>query len=113
MAATLQYMSGGRFMLGIVAGWKEDEYKAYGYDFPAAAVRVEELEETLQIIKALWRDGQATVEGKHYRVIDAWCEPKPDPVPTIMIGGSKRRMLRLIARHADWWNVSWTKQSTM
>lgn len=108
MAATFQYMSGGRFILGIGAGWKEDEYKAYGYDFPSAGTRVEELDETLQIIKALWRDEQATVVGKHYQVVDAYCEPKPDPIPPVMIGGAKPRMLRLIARHADWWNVSWT-----
>ena len=108
MAATFQFLSGGHFILGIGAGWKEDEYLAYGYDYPAAGVRVEELEETLQIIKALWRDKQATVEGKHYQVRDAYAEPKPDPLPTIMIGGSKPRMLRLVARHADWWNVSWT-----
>jgi len=108
MAATLQFMSGGRFILGIGAGWKEDEYRAYGYDYPSAGVRVEELEETLQIIKALWRDERATFEGKHYRVVNAWSEPKPEPIPTIMIGGAKPRMLRLIARHADWWNVSWT-----
>ena len=108
MAATLQYLSGGRFILGIGAGWKEDEYRAYGYDFPAAGVRVEELEETLQIVKALWTEERATVEGKHYQVREAWCEPKPDPLPTIMVGGSKPRMLRVVARHADWWNVSWT-----
>ena len=108
MAATLQYMSGGRFILGIGAGWKEDEYKAYGYDFPSAGTRVEELDETLQIVKALWRDERATFKGKHYRVEEAWCEPKPNPLPTIMVGGSKPKMLRLVARHADWWNVSWT-----
>ena len=108
MAATFQYLSDGHFILGIGAGWKEDEYKAYGYDFPSAGGRVEELEETLQIVKALWRDKQATVEGKHYQVRNAYAEPKPNPVPTIMIGGSKPRMLRLVARHADWWNVSWT-----
>ncbi|HYK84300.1 MAG TPA: LLM class flavin-dependent oxidoreductase [Ktedonobacteraceae bacterium] len=108
MAATLQFMSGGRFILGIGAGWKEDEYTAYGYDFPVAGVRVEELEETLQIIKAMWQNERATFEGKHYRVVNAWCEPKPDPLPPVMIGGAKPRMLRLIARHADWWNVSWT-----
>jgi alkanesulfonate monooxygenase SsuD/methylene tetrahydromethanopterin reductase-like flavin-dependent oxidoreductase (luciferase family) len=106
MAATLQYMSRGRFIFGIGAGWKEDEYRAYGYDFPSAGTRVEELEETLQIVKALWRDEQATVQGKHYQVIDAYCAPKPEPVPPIMIGGTKPRMLRLIARYADWWNVS-------
>jgi alkanesulfonate monooxygenase SsuD/methylene tetrahydromethanopterin reductase-like flavin-dependent oxidoreductase (luciferase family) len=108
MAATLQFMSGGRFILGIGAGWKEDEYRAYGYDFPSAGTRIEELEETLQIISALWHEERATVKGKHYRVDEAWCEPKPKPVPPIMIGGSKPRMLRLIAKYADWWNVSWT-----
>lgn len=108
MAATFQFMTGGRFILGIGAGWKEDEYTAYGYPFPPAGQRVDELEETMQIIKALWHDERATVHGKYYRVEEAWCEPKPDPIPTIMIGGSKPKMLRLIARHADWWNVSWT-----
>ncbi len=108
MAATLQFLTGGRFILGIGAGWHEPEYTAYGYDYPSAGVRVEELDETLQIVKALWTEKQATVEGKHYQVKDAYCEPKPDPVPPIMIGGSKPRMLRLVARHADWWNVSWT-----
>ena len=108
MAATFQFMSGGRFILGIGAGWKEDEYKAYGYEYPGAGVRVDELEEAMQIIRALWTEERATVQGTHYRVIDAWCEPKPDPRPMIMIGGSKPRMLRVVARHADWWNVSWT-----
>ena len=108
MGATLQYMTGGRFILGIGAGWKEDEYLSYGYPFPSAAQRVEELDEALQIIKALWHDEQATFEGKHYRVKEAYCEPKPDPVPTIMVGASKPRMMRLVARHADWWNASWT-----
>ncbi len=108
MASTLQYMSGGRFMLGIGAGWKEDEYIAYGYDFLPAGTRVEELEEAVRIIKAMWHERQATVQGRHYRVVNAWNEPKPNPIPAIMIGGSKPRMLRLIARHADWWNVSWT-----
>lgn len=108
MAATFQYMSGGRFILGIGAGWKEDEYLAYGYDYPPANTRVEELDETMQIINAMWHDERATVRGKHYQVVDAWCEPKPDPLPPIMIGASKPRMLRLVARYADWWNVSWT-----
>jgi alkanesulfonate monooxygenase SsuD/methylene tetrahydromethanopterin reductase-like flavin-dependent oxidoreductase (luciferase family) len=108
MAATFQYMSGGRFILGIGAGWKKEEYLAYGYDFPPPNIRVEELDETLQIINAMWRDERATVLGNHYKVIDARCEPKPDPLPPIMIGASKPRMLRLAARYADWWNVSWT-----
>lgn len=108
MAATLQYMSGGRFILGIGAGWKEDEYKAYGYEFPSPGERVEQLDETLQIIRALWTEERATFHGKYYNIEEAWCEPKPDPLPIVMVGGSKPKMLRLVARHADWWNVSWT-----
>ncbi len=106
MAATLQYLTNGRFILGIGAGWKEDEYTAYGYEFPSAGRRVGELEESLQIINALWREKQATVEGKYYRVVNAYCEPKPEPLPPVVIGGAKPRILRLIARYADWWNVS-------
>jgi alkanesulfonate monooxygenase SsuD/methylene tetrahydromethanopterin reductase-like flavin-dependent oxidoreductase (luciferase family) len=109
MGATIQFMSGGRFILGLGAGWKEDEYEAYGYDFPPAGVRVDQLDEYVQIIKAMWRDEQATFEGKHYRVKEAWCEPKPDPIPPIMIGAMKPKMIALTVRHADWWNVSWTK----
>jgi alkanesulfonate monooxygenase SsuD/methylene tetrahydromethanopterin reductase-like flavin-dependent oxidoreductase (luciferase family) len=108
MAATLQYLSSGRMIFGIGAGWKEDEYLAYGYDFPSAGTRVDQLDEAMRIIKALWTEERATFHGHHYRVDQAWCEPKPDPLPTVMIGGEKPRMLRLVARHADWWNVSWT-----
>ena len=108
MGATLQLLSSGRFILGIGAGWDAEEYRAYGYDFPAADVRVEQLEEALQIIKALWTEEQATFEGKYYRVYKAYCEPKPDPLPTVMVGAFKPKMLRLTAQYADWWNVSST-----
>lgn len=107
MTATLHYLTGGRFILGIGAGWKEDEYRAYGYDFPSASTRIAELEETVQVIKALWTEKQATIHGKHYQIAEAYCEPKPDALPPIMIGGTGPRMLRLIAGSADWWNVSW------
>lgn len=109
MGATLQFMSGGRFILGLGAGWKEDEYVSYGYDFPPAGVRIEQLDEYVRIIKAMWTEERATFEGKHYRVKEAWCEPKPDPIPTIMIGAMKPKMIALTVRHADWWNVSWTR----
>lgn len=108
MAATAQFLSGGRFILGLGAGWKEDEYRAYGYDYPSAGTRVEELEETIQIIRAMWSEERATVNGKHYSVADAWCEPKPHPLPPLLIGAFKPRMLRIAARYADSWNVSWT-----
>jgi alkanesulfonate monooxygenase SsuD/methylene tetrahydromethanopterin reductase-like flavin-dependent oxidoreductase (luciferase family) len=108
MVATLHYLSGERLILGLGAGWKEDEYLAYGYPFPAAGKRIEELDETIQIIKALWHEKQATVRGKHYQVVDAYFSPRPASFPTLVIGGRQPRMLRLIARHADWWNVSST-----
>lgn len=108
MGATLQILSGGRFILGIGAGWHEEEYRAYGYDFPPNPVRVAQLEEALIIIKAMWTQTQATFEGKYYRVTGAYCEPKPDPVPQIMMGAFRPKMLHLAAKYADGWNVSST-----
>jgi alkanesulfonate monooxygenase SsuD/methylene tetrahydromethanopterin reductase-like flavin-dependent oxidoreductase (luciferase family) len=91
MAATLKFMSGGRYTLGIGAGWNEEEYLAYGYDFSPPGTRVEELDEALHIIKAMWTQERTTFQGKHYRVIDAYCEPRPDPMPIIMVGRSSPR----------------------
>jgi alkanesulfonate monooxygenase SsuD/methylene tetrahydromethanopterin reductase-like flavin-dependent oxidoreductase (luciferase family) len=108
MSATLQFLSGGRFLFGIGAGWHAEEYQAYGYDFPPASIRVQQLEEALQIIKALWTEKKVHFIGTHYRVINAYCEPKPDPLPPIMVGAFKPKMLRLTARYADNWNVSST-----
>jgi alkanesulfonate monooxygenase SsuD/methylene tetrahydromethanopterin reductase-like flavin-dependent oxidoreductase (luciferase family) len=101
MGATLQFLSGGRFILGIGAGWHEPEYLAYGYDFPAVSTRVEELDEALQIIKALWTQEHTTFEGKHYRIKEPWCEPKPDPILPIMVEEFRPKMLHQVARHAD------------
>ena len=106
MATTLQCLSDGRFVLGLGAGWKEDEYDAYGYPFPSPAVRVGELEEALTIITALWREpGRASFAGRHHAIREAHCEPKPDPVPPIMVGGGGNRMTALAARFADWWSL--------
>ncbi len=108
MGATLHYLSGGRFVLGIGAGWNREEYRAYGYDFPPAGVRVDQLDEAIQIVKALWAGSPATFVGRHYRVEGARCEPRLDPPPPLMVGAFGPRMLRLTARHADWWNASST-----
>lgn len=107
MAATLQYMSNGRFLLGIGTGWHEEEYRTYNFEFVPPSARIEQLEETLQILKALWTEEQASFQGKHYAVNAAYCEPKPDPLPPIIIGGSGNRMLKRIARYADGWNLAW------
>jgi alkanesulfonate monooxygenase SsuD/methylene tetrahydromethanopterin reductase-like flavin-dependent oxidoreductase (luciferase family) len=108
IAATLQFLTGGRFVLGIGAGWKEDEYRAYGYPHPPASVRIAQLDEAAQIIRALWADAPATFTGVHYAVARAYCEPRPDPAPVLMIGGAgEQRTLRVVARHADWWNADY------
>ncbi|MEZ4530700.1 MAG: LLM class flavin-dependent oxidoreductase [Thermomicrobiales bacterium] len=105
MAATLQFLSRGKLVFGIGAGWKEDEYLAYDYAFPEPKVRLDQLEEALQVIKALWTGERVTVTGKHYRVTDAIALPAPDPLPPIMIGGNGNRTVGIAAREADWWNA--------
>jgi alkanesulfonate monooxygenase SsuD/methylene tetrahydromethanopterin reductase-like flavin-dependent oxidoreductase (luciferase family) len=92
--------------MAVGAGWKEDEYRAYGYPYPSPGVRVGQLEDTLEIIKRMWTEpGKVTYHGKYYHVVDAYCEPKPDPIPTIMVGGGGQKTTLLAARYADWWNM--------
>lgn len=103
MAATLDRVSRGRLEFGIGAGWKDVEYQAYGYRFPTAGQRVSQLEEALQIIKGLWTQPVTTFEGEFHSVREAVAAPKPfqQPHPPILIGGSRPRMLRIMAEHAD------------
>jgi alkanesulfonate monooxygenase SsuD/methylene tetrahydromethanopterin reductase-like flavin-dependent oxidoreductase (luciferase family) len=109
MAATLQAFSGGRLVLGIGAGWREEEHRAYGYPFPGAQARRDELDEALEIIRRMWTEEAPTFHGTHFQITDAYCPPRPDPVPPIMIGSFGERILPLIARRADWWDVwSWS-----
>lgn len=105
IAAGVDQMSGGRLEFGIGTGWKEVEYKAYGYEFPPAPVRVDELVDTIEICTRLWRDDKATYHGKRYSIDDALCAPKPvqSPLP-IWIGGSKPRILRIAAKYGHWMN---------
>ena len=106
-AATLQTLTGGRLILGIGAGWMESEYRAYGYDFPSGRVRLEQLEEGVQILRTMWTESPASFEGRYYRVERAYCNPLPEPPIPIMIGsGGEKVALRIVARHADWWNLS-------
>jgi F420-dependent oxidoreductase-like protein len=107
MASTLDQVSGGRLEFGIGAGWYEHEYRAYGYEFPPIGIRLAQLEEALQICRLMWGEGRATFHGRHYRVEQAWCNPKPvqRPHPPIMIGGGGEKvLLRLVAQYADRWN---------
>ena len=107
MAAGVDVMSGGRLDFGIGAGWKEIEYRAYGYDFPDAPTRVTQMIEALEICTRMWKDERATFHGKHYRIDDALCSPKPlqRPLP-IWIGGSKPRVMRAAAKYAHAFNIN-------
>ena len=103
-AATIQYLSGGRLILGIGAGWHEEEHRAYGYGFPSPATRVEQLEEAIQILKGMWQGGPFSFQGRHYEVTDAYCIPKPDPPIELLVGTNGPRALQVAATHADAWN---------
>ncbi|HXF60949.1 MAG TPA: LLM class flavin-dependent oxidoreductase [Caldilineaceae bacterium] len=105
MAATCQILSGGRVVMGIGAGWNEEEYRAYGWPFLSHRARIEQLAEAIQIMRAMWTATPVTFHGKHYQIEGAYCEPKPEPAPPVMVGGSgERYLLRVVAEYADWWN---------
>jgi alkanesulfonate monooxygenase SsuD/methylene tetrahydromethanopterin reductase-like flavin-dependent oxidoreductase (luciferase family) len=107
MAANIQMLTGGRLILGLGAGWKEDEYTAYGYPFPSTATRMDQLEEAIQAIRALWTQRPATFEGQHYAIRNAYCVPQPSPmIPLLIGGGGEKRTLAIVARYADWWNFN-------
>ncbi|GCE12201.1 LLM class flavin-dependent oxidoreductase [Tengunoibacter tsumagoiensis] len=108
MAATLQHLSGGRFLLGLGAGWKEDEYRSYNYPFPSTRVRMEQLEEAIEILRALWSKPQpVTFTGQHYAIHEAYCVPQPVPaIPLLIGGGGEQKTLAIVARHADMWNFN-------
>ena len=105
MAATLQVFSGGRLTLGIGAGWRGDEYEAYGYDFPKPSVRFSQLEEMIRICRLMWTEDLPSFEGEHYRITEAAAPPLPDPVPPVCIGASGEKFgLRVVGRQADVWH---------
>jgi alkanesulfonate monooxygenase SsuD/methylene tetrahydromethanopterin reductase-like flavin-dependent oxidoreductase (luciferase family) len=104
MAASIDALTGGRFILGYGAGWLEPEYRGYGYDFPPTKVRIAQMEEAVRLIRTMWTDSPATFEGEWYRVQEAYCEPRPDRHPPILIAGEgEQYLLRAVAKHADWW----------
>ena len=113
MTATCQSLSGGRVVLGIGAGWNEEEYLAYGWPFPSAKVRIAQLAEAIELIKLMWTEAPATYQGQHYQVTKAYCEPQPDPIPPIMVGGAgEKYLLRVVAQYADWWNYIFKDRET-
>ncbi len=104
---TVDHISNGRAILGIGAGWNEREHRAYGIPFPSAGDRVEMLDESLQIMESLFTERRTTFHGAHYQLDDAPFAPKPvqHKLP-ILIGGTRPKMLKVVARHADLWDTS-------
>jgi probable F420-dependent oxidoreductase len=102
-AATLDLLSGGRFELGLGAGWMRDEYQRAGIPFDPPAVRVGRLEESLRLLKGLLSGSEASFEGEHYSVsgIDSFPRPLQRPHPPILVGAGSRRMLGIAGREAD------------
>jgi F420-dependent oxidoreductase-like protein len=107
-ATTLDVLSGGRAWLGIGAAWFEREHVGLGVPYPPMAERFERLEEALRIAKQMWSDDDGPFDGRHYRLAETLCVPRPlsRPHPPILIGGiGERKTLRLVARHADACNL--------
>src|SRR5579884_1066012 len=109
IAASVDLISRGRLTLGIGAGWFEDEYRQYGFDFPARpAVRIRQMEEAVRLILAMWREPRTTFRGRYFRAEEAILEPKPvqKPHPPVLIaGGGEQLTLRAVARLGDLCNV--------
>jgi F420-dependent oxidoreductase-like protein len=107
MAATVDHISRGRLVLGLGAGWQENEHRAYGIDYSTVKGRLDRLEEACELITALFAAEHTTFNGNEYTITDAPLSPKPvqDPLPLLIGGGGEQRTLRIAARFAHQWNV--------
>ncbi len=105
---SIDQISKGRLDVGLGIGWMREEFQAYGFEYPKVGVRLKQLEEGLQVLKAMFTEPKATVKGRYFSVADAYNNPKPvqKPHPPITIGGAgKKVMLRIVAKYADRWNI--------
>jgi F420-dependent oxidoreductase-like protein len=105
LAVTVDHLSGGRLEFGVGAAWAAIEHSMYGIE--GLDHRVGRLSESLRIIKSLWTEERTNFDGRYYKMTDAIANPKPiqKPHPPIWIGASGPSTIRLVARHADVWNI--------
>ncbi len=105
LAVTVDHLSGGRLEFGVGAAWAAIEHSMYGVE--GLDHRVGRLSESLRIIKSLWTEERTNFDGRYYKMTDAIANPKPiqKPHPPIWIGASGPSTIRLVARHADVWNI--------
>ena len=99
--ATLGLAAEGRIEVGLGAGWLRSDYEEIGIDYDDPGVRVDRLTESLTVMRALWGEGEATLEGTHYTVHAARCDPRPPSPPRIIVGGGSKRILTVAAQQAD------------
>jgi F420-dependent oxidoreductase-like protein len=106
IAATIDNISGGRLVLGLGAGWQENEHHAYGLRYGTFGERFDRLEEACQIITSLFANERTTFSGTHYQLHDAPLDPKPvgNPLPLLIGGAGEKRTLRIVAQYANEWN---------
>jgi F420-dependent oxidoreductase-like protein len=106
MAATVDQISEGRLVLGLGAGWQENEHEAYGIELPAVPDRLARLEEACQVIRMLHSQERSNFAGRFYNLVDAPCEPKPfrQRLPLLIGGRGEKVTMRIAARYADEWN---------
>ena len=107
IAAAVDNVSGGRLLLGLGAGWQENEHAAYGIPLFSTGERLDRFEEACAIVNGLLREQRTTFKGKYYEITDAPNDPKPvqSPLPLLVGGGGEQKTLRTAARHADEWNI--------
>lgn len=108
MAATLDHISGGRFELGLGAGWNELESTALGIELGSLTERSDRLEEGAEVIRSLLANTVTNHKGRYFELANAWCEPKPiqNHIPIIIGGTGPKRTLKTVARFADQWDMT-------
>ncbi|MEY2588825.1 MAG: hypothetical protein QOJ67_809 [Acidimicrobiaceae bacterium] len=105
IAATVDVMSGGRLEVGLGAGWFEREHTGYGIPFPSVGDRIRTLGESVEVMRRLWTEHEVTFEGRYIQIDRGRCRPKPAQTHLpILIGGSGKTTLGVVAAHADKWN---------